>query len=621
MKKFTLLSMALLAGACVASATTLGYSYASADGEYTRVGTAKKELLNVAISVGPAAAGMQITQVTVPVVPSENISDFSVWIADNLRYVNVNGKNTNETDYSVEATYPTEGAEIEWVTVELPEPYTVPADGTYVGYTMNVTTPDEVTKYPLVVAQGAAAGSLYIFSSRTYMNWADRSEDVQMRSMLQVTLEGDAPEYAVKLGSIPYVYLGQDVEGSVSVDVYNVGTSPVESFTYTVEVGDQKVEDIMTFDTPLEANLALVNSVEFTIPALPEPGDYDVTITLQAVNGVAYEAETSGTVGVLYFVPKHYSVVEEYTGTWCGYCPRGYVAMEEMDRLYDDFVGIAYHDSDAMTPVGGYPNMISGFPSAVIGRTNVTDAYYADSSYGNGFTMPQAWEAACAEFSFAGLEVEAEIPENDENTVVVNSTVTFAATAADAATANYRLEIVLTADGLTGEGSNWNQSNYYYSYSPFYLMEDFCSGGQYGSSKVEGLVFNDVAILHSGLKGINGSIPDPSANVPNEYEYKFDISNVVSAYTGEAIPFHRDQLDVVVMILKGNTTYGVVENAIKVPVKYHADGVKAISVNREVESEVYYDLQGRMVRNPENGVYIRSIRYTDGTVANDKVVK
>ncbi|MCC8117621.1 MAG: hypothetical protein LIP09_02600 [Bacteroidales bacterium] len=58
MKKFTLLSMALLAGACVASATTLGYSYASADGEYTRVGTVKKELLNVAISVGPAAAGM-----------------------------------------------------------------------------------------------------------------------------------------------------------------------------------------------------------------------------------------------------------------------------------------------------------------------------------------------------------------------------------------------------------------------------------------------------------------------------------------------------------------------------------------------------------------------------------
>lgn len=613
--------MALLAGASIASAATMGYSYAPADGEYTRVGTAKKELFNVAINVGPAAAGMQITQITVPVVPSENIDGFSVWIADQLRYVNVNGKNTNEVDYSIEATYPTEGAEIEWVTVELPEPYTVPAEGTHVGYSLNVTTLDETTKYPLVVANGYAAGSLYIFSSRTYMNWADRSETTQMRSMLQVTVEGDVPEYAVGLGAVPAMYLGKETESSVKVDVYNVGTSPVDSFTYTVEVGDQKIEDIMMFETPLEANLALINSVEFPIPAIPEPGDYDVTISLQAVNGVAYEASTSGTIGVLSFMPKHYSVVEEYTGTWCGYCPRGYVAMEEMDRLYDDFVGIAYHDSDAMTPVGGYPNMISGVPSAVIGRTNVTDAYYADQSFGDGFTMPQAWEAACAEFSFAGLEVEAEIPEDDENTVVVNSTVTFAATAADAETANYRLEIVLTADGLTGEGSNWNQSNYYYSYSPFYLMEDFCSGGQYASSKVEGLVFNDVAILHSGLKGIAGSIPNPAANEPNEYEYKFDISNVVSGYTGEAIPFFRDQLDVVVMILKGNTTYGVVENAIKVPVKYHADGVKAISTNREVESEVYYDLQGRMVRNPENGVYIRSIRYTDGTVATDKIIK
>ena len=39
-----------------------------------------------------------------------------------------------------------------------------------------------------------------------------------------------------------------------------------------------------------------------------------------------------------------HSVVEEFTGTWCGNCPRGIVGMQRLEEDFGDrFIGIAIH--------------------------------------------------------------------------------------------------------------------------------------------------------------------------------------------------------------------------------------------------------------------------------------
>ena len=49
----------------------------------------------------------------------------------------------------------------------------------------------------------------------------------------------------------------------------------------------------------------------------------------------------------------HKIVAEEGTGTWCGYCVRGIVALEEMNKKYpDNFIGIAIHSGDPMAVEG-----------------------------------------------------------------------------------------------------------------------------------------------------------------------------------------------------------------------------------------------------------------------------
>ena len=42
---------------------------------------------------------------------------------------------------------------------------------------------------------------------------------------------------------------------------------------------------------------------------------------------------------------------------------------------------------------------------------------------------------------------------------------------------------------------------------------------------------------------------------------------------------------------------------------------------KEVASTTYYDLTGRMISNPDAGIYVKVVRYTDGSQRSFKVLK
>ena len=49
--------------------------------------------------------------------------------------------------------------------------------------------------------------------------------------------------------------------------------------------------------------------------------------------------------------------------------------------------------------------------------------------------------------------------------------------------------------------------------------------------------------------------------------------------------------------------------------------INDVNANRQVVLTTYYDMEGRQLSQPTDGVFVKSIRYTDGTVVNTKVVK
>ncbi|MBQ1733127.1 MAG: hypothetical protein II037_13050, partial [Bacteroidales bacterium] len=107
------------------------------------------------------------------------------------------------------------------------------------------------------------------------------------------------------------------------------------------------------------------------------------------------------------------------------------------------------------------------------------------------------------------------------------------------------------------------------------------------------------------------------ANTVNSFEYSFDVNNIYNT-SYEPLIQNKEKLHVVAIVVDQAT--GQVLNAAKGHVGNSA--VNEIGAdNKEIASTIYFDLTGRMVNNPETGIYIKVVRYTDGSQRSFKVLK
>ena len=100
-------------------------------------------------------------------------------------------------------------------------------------------------------------------------------------------------------------------------------------------------------------------------------------MTITKVNGVdnTYSDNTASgrLITLLQNSPVIVPVVEEFTATWCGYCPFGFVGMEKANEVFGDQVAlIAVHSSDVMAipEYNQILNKVSGLPNATMNREN-----------------------------------------------------------------------------------------------------------------------------------------------------------------------------------------------------------------------------------------------------------
>jgi hypothetical protein len=116
-------------------------------------------------------------------------------------------------------------------------------------------------------------------------------------------------------------------------------------------------------------------------PIYIQAGITEMVVKLVSVNGEEgddincnnnlYSAVTAVTP-----TPRKAVLAEEATGTWCQFCPRGAVIMEEMHRRYgDNYVGIAVHNGDPMVVEeydAGFAtiNGFSGYPNIAVDRVS-----------------------------------------------------------------------------------------------------------------------------------------------------------------------------------------------------------------------------------------------------------
>lgn len=267
------------------------------------------------------------------------------------------------------------------------------------------------------------------------------------------------------------------------------GDSAISSISVHYAAADSVVHTLQ-FDN---ADLQPGERLDFVFPdelRLTQRGEYEHYNLWATVEGGA-NVGVADSVAVAAFVPTQRAVVEEGTGTWCGNCPLGMLAIDYLHNLYGDrVISIAVHNDDVMT-VPSYDRGLafSAFPMGTVNRyrylypakqTSDGYSYDGDDTFkcdvdmilsGTPIWQPQINSAKINEDGY--LEVDAELRF-----------------ALNISGKKYCVAYVLTENNVEHSGAI--QQNYFYNYTNKFFGE-YGEGGKYGQKYLKDFAFQEVA--------------------------------------------------------------------------------------------------------------------------------
>ena len=364
------------------------------------------------------------------------------------------------------------------------------------------------------------------------------------------------------------------VQGTVTTDM----AEPVKGFTVGYE-WDGKTGQVEFSDTELVPG----ESVPFSISTgsyIEEGGSATFTIWAEA-GGRRSQTEATVTSRV------NKVVAEELTGSWCGWCVRGIVALEETKKAHpEQFIAIAVHGNDFLESPE-YTDYIagligsSGYPNSVVNRDRNTAG---DPEY-----IPVRFEQKAS----APIEGYVTLETGGEDGL-------YEATAKVALNSNgldgrYRMAYAIVENDVYEEGnSNYVQHNSY-------------AGGANGEmggyenlpDYITDFHFQDVARATIGdPSGIEGSLP-LRMDAGREYV-------TTESFTLPETVLNVDNVYIVAMLIDTRSS-GIVNADMAKLTADDPAGIAGPGVNTEPERVEIYTVDGRRVAEGSlvPGIYIR----------------
>lgn len=338
---------------------------------------------------------------------------------------------------------------------------------------------------------GTDAGVLALDDVQTVT--ASSSPDMALTSVSPTA--GDAASFNTVGGAI-----------TISGVAKNNDIVPVASFTVKYRVGTGSVvSQTITPTAPFIGTYPF----SFTTTAAAPATQSDVKVWVEFTGDTKASNDTLTTkIGGYTTKPTKKIFMEEATGTWCGWCPRGLVYMDSIAHKYPDGVVVAaVHNADPMT-VSAYDSyissLVSGYPNMVVDRMYANDPSTAFSYY----------SLLSSNYGLAKIEI---VPTLTGSNLSVQAKVTPTAST----TSEYRLMLVLTEDRVSGTTAAYNQRNYYSGYPTVMKNTEFNFNTLPDPVPAATMKYDFVARgVYPGVGGASGSLPT-SMTAGTTYNYTF----------------------------------------------------------------------------------------------------
>ena len=473
---------------------------------------------------------------------------------------------------------------------KLRNPYSVNNEGFYIGYSVKSST-----GYFIRCGGSDAPNAFWVGNPEAGMDWTDINGQGLGKLAFQILVEdGDFPSNYATVEDFGQNMVLQGEEASIPIKINNMGLNPIQTISYTITTeGGNTTEEKEVSLGSLPLNGSKTVNIPFSSDA--EYRKYKKTFTITQVDGNPNTATDNSATGFLITLKEKHKaipVIEEFTGTWCQWCPRGTVGMAKVHETYgDQVVQIAIHSSDPME-ITAYSSILNaycdGYPSSIIDRMYASDPSFSE--------LKKVLAVSFERVAPAAIELSAQWESKEQKKVVFNTTTRFSYSDDSG---QFGIAFVLVEDGLTGTGSNWAQKNAYSGQG----TGDMAWWGSQGTS-VTGLEYNHVAVAGWSVKnGVTGSV---NSNIDANTEQKYTYTGSIS---GNALIQDKTKLKAVALLI--DKTNGRIVNAAQCAIDDFETAIQTPGATSN-GVEATYDLSGRKLSTPEKGINI--IRMTDGTV-------
>lgn len=404
-----------------------------------------------------------------------------------------------------------------------------------------------------------------------------------------------------------YKYSIINTNNTILATFKNNGYTPLTSITINYKVGSNPaVAQLINFSPAL--NYLETKQLTFGLPFNSSSPAYNVLkIWANSLNTQNDQLNTNDTIYSSLTIsassPTKKTLIEEYTGAWCGWCPDGYTKLASLATTNTNVIIASLHDNDNMSISTNSilsSDYITSFPSATI------DQYYF-SDYGkvgidrlnwNTYTTQRQLMVTPASVSVTAVSYNASTREI--NATVVSNFV-------GDVKGDYRLNLYVKENNVYGPATdvtdnNWNQHSYLYNVgsSPYYQIGTLLNPGSTPATFL--LNANDfkhnyvINYIADGAYGASGIIPSNGSTIGQTYSKAYTYTLPIP--TGSEFRYNANNTYLIGVLTEynANTKQRAVLNSFEV--KLTSDPESIVGVKNYTSENVTINL----FPNPTNNV-------------------
>lgn len=402
------------------------------------------------------------------------------------------------------------------------------------------------------------------------------------------------------------VEMGKDTK--INMTLANYGCQPVDAVDFSFQYGD----DVKTGKT--DAPIPFLGSAAFPMELSTEgkAARTPVKVEVNTLNGEALAEPIVAEGSVTAIDPENTVertvVMEEYTGAWCGWCPRGAVAMEMLLEEYpEQFIPVAIHYGDVMQALTFFDLLSTysgGFPGARLNRLKHVEPYYG-STKSTPFGIDSDMLPIIQSLTEASVDIESAEIDRETGKVKITSSATFTVDC-NLQEGPYCFSYVITEDGVNGKDLPASQRKDYLQ-SNYFANQNTSDANLTHLTKMGSYIetdFNHVARHAEDILGIAGSLSGQfkaGDKLTHTYEFALpdnikDLSKcnlialLVDKGTGEIVNAKQVAAKDITAGVKGTTALASAE------VKTVAGGVQVTATDATVN---VYTAAGALVAQQE----------------------